>query len=410
VRPIEALRMGRVRLGPRFASTVLVGAQFAAASSLLIAVIVMYLQNAALARTGIGSTRDQHLVINNFRPVTGVDGQVLRDELARLPQVKGVTQMGAAPWSDNVNLNLLARSPEEGVTTRAAFQNTVGYDFFETMDIPLLAGRTFDRAHNDLPPQNNRSQEGPRQSINVVIDDALAAQLGFRSPADAADQTIYFPAGLGDAAQPFQVIGVVASRPLFLRGLGATSNIYSLGGPGMQNIIVRLGAGEVGAGVAAAEEVWRKLAPRSPFQRRFVDEMFNQSFERFARLSEVFVGLAAFAFFISVIGLFGMAVQVASRRTHEIGVRKSVGARKSQIVGMLLRDFSKPVVIANLIAWPLGYIAAQTYLGVFIQRIALTPLPFVASLLIVVAIAWAAVGSQALRAARTNPATVLRFE
>jgi putative ABC transport system permease protein len=410
VRPIEALRMGRVRLGPRFTSTLLVGAQFAAASFLLIAVIIMYLQNAALERTGLGSTRDQHLVINNFRPVTGVDGQVLRDELARLPQVKGVTQMAAAPWSDNVNLNLLARSPEEGVTTRTAFQNGVGYDFFETMDIPLLAGRTFDRAHNDLPPQNNRPQEGPRQSINVVIDDVLAAQLGFRSPAEAVDQTIYFPAGLGDAAQPFQVIGVVASRPLFLRGLGATSNVYNLGGPGMQNIIVRLAAGEVGAGVAAAEEIWRRLAPRSPFQRRFVDEMFNQSFERFARLSEVFVGLAGFAFFISIIGLFGMAVQVASRRTHEIGVRKSVGARKSQIVSMLLRDFSKPVVIANLIAWPLGYIAAQTYLGVFIQRIALTPLPFVASLLIVVAIAWAAVVSQALRAARANPATVLRFE
>jgi putative ABC transport system permease protein len=141
-----------------------------------------------------------------------------------------------------------------------------------------------------------------------------------------------------------------------------------------------------------------------------MDEMFNESFEKFSRLSQVFVGLAGFAFFISIIGLFGMAVQVAARRTHEIGVRKSVGARKSQVVGMLLRDFSKPVIISNLIAWPLGYLAAQTYLGVFIQRITLTPLPFVASLAIVVAIAWATVGSQALRAARANPATVLRFE
>ena len=410
VRPIEALRVGRVRLGPRFASTLLVGAQFAAASFLLIAVIVMYLQNAALERTGLGSTRDQHLVINNFRPVTGVDGQVLRDELARLPQTKGVTQMGAAPWSDNVNLNLLARSPEEGVATRTAFSNTVGYDFFETMDIPLLAGRTFDQAHNDLPPQGDQRQQGSPQTINVVIDDALAEQLGFRSPAEAVDEMIYFPAGLSEQAQPYQVIGVVASRPLFLRGLGATSNVYNLGGPGMQNVVVRLAADDIGGGVAAAEAVWRRLAPHSPFHRRFVDDMFNECFERFARLGQVFVGLAGFAFFISIIGLFGMAVQVASRRTHEIGVRKSVGARKSQLVGMLLRDFSKPVVIANLVAWPLGYIAAQTYLGVFIQRIALTPAPFLMSLLIVVAIAWAAVGSQTLRAARANPATVLRFE
>jgi putative ABC transport system permease protein len=410
VRPIEALRIGRVRVGPKFASTVLVGAQFAAASFLLIAVIVMYMQNAALERTGLGSSRDQHLVINNFRPVTGVDSDTLLEELARLPQTKSVTQMGAAPWSDNVNLNLLARSPEVGATTQTAFQNTVGYDFFETLDIPLLAGRTFDREHNDLRPQNpNPENDRPQPTVNVVIDDVLAAQLGFPSPAAAADQLIYFPAGLGEQPQEFRVIGVVGSRPLFLRGLGATSNVYRLGA-GSQNVIVRLAAGDIGGGVAAAEATWRRLAPQAPFQRRFMDEMFNESFERFARLSQVFVGLAAFAFFISVIGLFGMAVQVAARRTHEIGVRKSVGARKAQIVGMLLRDFSKPVIVANVIAWPLGYVAAQTYLGVFIQRISLTPVPFIASLVIVVAIAWAAVGSQALRAARANPATVLRFE
>ena len=77
---------------------------------------------------------------------------------------------------------------------------------------------------------------------------------------------------------------------------------------------------------------------------------------------------------------------------------------------MLLRDFSRPVVIANLITWPLAYLAAQAYLSAFIQRIGLTPLPFVLSLAIVVAIAVIAVGGQALRASRANPADVLRFE
>jgi putative ABC transport system permease protein len=171
-----------------------------------------------------------------------------------------------------------------------------------------------------------------------------------------------------------------------------------------------LSADDIAGGIAGAEAVWRRLAPQVPFQRRFMDELFDENFATYARVNQVFVGLAAFAFLISVIGLFGMAVQVAGRRTHEIGVRKSVGARKMQIVRMLLLDFSKPVIIANLIAWPLGYIAAQAYLSVFIQRISVTPLPFVASLGVVVAIAWIAVASQALRAARANPATVLRFE
>ena len=411
-RPIEALRIGRVRLGPRFASTLLVGAQFTAASFLLIVVIIMYAQNSALARTGLGATRDQQLVIENFAPVSGVDGELLRGELERLPQVKSVTAMTSTPWGDNVNLNLLSRSPEETATPITAFQNNVGYEFFATLDIPVLAGRVFDRAHNDLPPQNrDRNAPGPAQPINVVIDRVLARQLGFASPSAAVDQTVYFPGVLGERAQPYQIIGVVQNHPLYLRGLGATSNIYELAqGAGLTSVVVRLSSDDISGGVAAVEAAWRKISPQAPLQRRFLDDLFNENFEKFARLSQVFVGLTAFAFFISIIGLFGMAVQVAGRRIHEIGVRKSVGARKSQIVLMLLRDFSRPVLIANLIAWPLGYLAAQTYLRVFIQRIPITPLPFVASLAIVLVIAWAAVGSQAWRAARANPATVLRFE
>ncbi len=409
VRPIEALRLGRVRLGPRFASTLLVGAQFAAASFLLIAVIVMHMQNAALERTGLGAARDQQLVISNFTPVTGVPNERLRSELERLPQVRSVTTMSQTPWSDGVNLSLLAHSPEEGATTHTAFESTVGYDFFATLDVPLLAGRVFDRDHNDLPPEKP-DREHPT-TRNIVIDRALSDELGFAAPAAAVDQMVYFPAGFGQPPRPLRVIGVVATRPLFLRGLGATATSYLLGpAAGMQNTIVRLAADDIGGGLAAAEKVWRQLAPQAPFTRRFMDELFNESFEKYATVNQVFTGLAVFAFLISLIGLFGMAVQTAGRRVHEIGVRKSVGARKVQIVAMLLRDFSKPVVIANLLAWPLGYLAAHAYLSVFIQRITLTPLPFVASLGLVVAIAWAAVGSQALRAARVSPANVLRSE
>ena len=105
-----------------------------------------------------------------------------------------------------------------------------------------------------------------------------------------------------------------------------------------------------------------------------------------------------------------MAIQITGRRTHEIGVRKTLGASSRQIVTMLLTDFSKPVVIANLIAWPLGFLAAQVYLSVFVHRISLTPVPFVLSLMITVLIAWVAVGTLAIRAARTKPASVLRYE
>jgi len=137
-------------------------------------VIVMYMQNAALERTGLGTSHDQHLVINNFRPVTGVDGDLLRAELERLPQVKGVTAMGQAPWSDSVNLNLLSRSPEETTSPQTAFQNNVGYDFFQTLDIPVLAGRAFGQ-------QSPVLLYSPLVGVDLVADAAARATIELQS-------------------------------------------------------------------------------------------------------------------------------------------------------------------------------------------------------------------------------------
>lgn len=407
VRPIEALRLGRMRAGSRFASAVLVGTQFTAASLLVIAVIVMYLQNAELRRSGLGATRDPYLVINNFGPVTGVDNERLWEELRRKPQVTGLTQMGSEPWSDGINLTVLSRSQDAAPEANStAFWYNVGYDFFSTFDIPLVAGRVFDRDRNDLPPQGDGSTE-PRR---IVIDRAFSEQLGFAAPVDAVDSLVYSPSQFGPS-QPQRIIGVVESRPLHLRGFGATANAYGLGnGAGMVNQVVRLSAADLAGGLAAVEQAWRDLGARSPLQSRFLDEMFEQNYRNFARINQAFAGLALFAIVISLIGLFGMAVQTAGRRLHEIGVRKSMGARNRQIVALLLRDFSRPVVIANLLAWPLAFLAAQAYLSIFIQRIDLTAVPFLLSLAFVLAVAWTAVGSQVQRAARVNPATVLRFE
>ena len=116
------------------------------------------------------------------------------------------------------------------------------------------------------------------------------------------------------------------------------------------------------------------------------------------------------AFGISLTGLFGMATLIAGRRMREVGVRKVHGASGGQMVAMLLASFSMPVLVANLVVWPLAYLAARKYLDAFQAPIAVTPLPFVLSLAITLAIAWLAVGTQTLHAARARPADVLRYE
>jgi putative ABC transport system permease protein len=202
---------------------------------------------------------------------------------------------------------------------------------------------------------------------------------------------------------------VVADKPLHVQGGGATSNAYWLQ-PGQPFQIVRIDANDVSGALRAIDATWRRLSPKITINRQFMDQLFDQSYENFARINQVFAGLATIAVAIALIGLFGMAVHVAGRRVREIGVRKSIGARTGEVVVMLIRDFSKPVVIANLVAWPLGYLAAQQYLSVFMHRIPLTPVPFALSLALALAVAWVAVSGQALRAARVSPANVLRLD
>jgi putative ABC transport system permease protein len=147
-----------------------------------------------------------------------------------------------------------------------------------------------------------------------------------------------------------------------------------------------------------------------PRSYQFLDEIFERSYETFGKVNQAFAALAAVALLISMIGLLGMAVQIANRRVHEIGVRKTLGASTGQVVRMLLLDIGKPVLIANVIAWPLGYVAAHAYLSIFMHRIIVTPAPFLLTLLFTVLIAVLAVGGQALRAARVRPAEVLNSE
>src|SRR5690606_17708571 len=131
--------------------------------------------------------------------------------------------------------------------------------------------------------------------------------------------------------------------------------------------------------LAAIDALWDRLSPTMPRSRRFLDEVFDESYEDFANMSRLFLILSAMAVFISIVGLLGMAIHAANDRRHEIGIRKTVGASVREIVLMLLRDFCRPVIVASLLAWPLAYIAANAYLSAFMHRIPLTPTPFVLS-------------------------------
>jgi putative ABC transport system permease protein len=407
VRPADALRSAKMRGGPRLMPALLGGAQFAAASFLLIAVIVMLNQNRELRQTGLGLDSDPLITVTNVPFFTRVDPEVFRNDLLRIPTVRSVTSVGAIPWSSDIGVARFRRSEDRSATNQLTYQNVVAHDFFATMRTPVLAGRVFDREHGeDMFPSQDDEPGRPR---NIVVDRAFAEQLGFPAPQAAVDRVIYMPSFVEDGpVLPVTIIGVVENRPLHFLGLGATSNVYFLGG-NQWYVIARIAADNIPETLAAMAAAWDRQAPAIAISSRFMDALFEQNYMTFGRINTVFNGLALFALVISAIGLFGMAVHTTSRRLHEIGIRKTLGANARQIGAMLLRSFSKPIVVANLIAWPLAFIAVQAYLRVFLHRIPVTLSPFLVSLAITLAIAWIAVIGQTWRAARVTPAQVLRY-
>jgi putative ABC transport system permease protein len=299
-------------------------------------------------------------------------------------------------------------SPDGADTGWIVYTNAVQHDFFEAFGMMPIAGRTFGRSHLDEFNADDAAHRA--RPINIVINREMAERAGWRDPQRAIGQIIHSRAVYGELEIPMRVVGVVENRALHLLGLGTDSAMYTLEPQRAQQVVVRLSASRTAEALSDIEAVWKQLVPNLGLRRVFVDEAFAASMRIFLVINAALAMLAGFAFLISAMGLIGMAIHVTADRTREIGVRKTLGASVGQILRLLVVDFSRPVVIANVVVWPLAFLMMQSYLSLFMNRTALTPEPFLLGLLITMAIAWCAIGVHTVRAARLNPASVLRYE
>src|SRR6185295_751010 len=158
------------------------------------------------------------------------------------------------------------------------------------------------------------------------------------------------------------------------------------------------------------ERVWKHLVPDAPFQADFAEDIIGRLYKGEDARAQTFAAFSLLAVVVACLGLFGLAAFTAERRTKEIGIRKVLGARSRDIVRLLAWQFSKPVIIANLIAAPVAWLAMRTWLDKFNARIDLGPTPFVLAGLLALAIAIGTIAGHAIKVARANPINALRYE
>ena len=162
--------------------------------------------------------------------------------------------------------------------------------------------------------------------------------------------------------------------------------------------------------LASIDRTWQRFAPTFAISRNFLSDSFDRQFRGDDRQGAIFGLFVGIAIFIACLGLFGLAAFTAGRRTKEIGIRKVFGARSSDIIFLLLWQFSIPVLIANAIAWPLAWYYLHSWLEGYAYRIALSPFYFLAVGTAALVIAWATIFAHARRVAMANPIHALRYE
>jgi ABC-type antimicrobial peptide transport system permease subunit len=171
-----------------------------------------------------------------------------------------------------------------------------------------------------------------------------------------------------------------------------------------------LAAGNPKPVLAAIKRVYAQTAPQYPFQYTFLEEDFDRLYKTEQKQAQVFTIFAGLAIFIACLGLFGLAAYTTEQRRKEIGIRKILGASVSGLVSLVSREFIRLVLLANVLAWPLAYLAMQRWLENFSYRIAMGWQVYLAAGLLALVIALLTISFQALKVAVANPVEALREE
>ncbi|MBC8155846.1 MAG: ABC transporter permease, partial [Bacteroidetes bacterium] len=187
--------------------------------------------------------------------------------------------------------------------------------------------------------------------------------------------------------------------------------LLQLGKPEQMNqLYVKLTEGQTQAGLQAVESNFRKLIPYQPFSYHFMEDDRLEDYADDARWKQLITDAAGLAILIAGLGLFGLVSLTIEQRTKEIGIRRVLGASVLEISQLLSADFLKLVVLAFLIATPIGWYAARHWLDTFVYRMDLTGWLFGLVGLLAVGIALLTVSFQSVKAALMNPVTSLRSE
>ncbi|WND01659.1 ABC transporter permease [Temperatibacter marinus] len=406
VNPIEALKQMTMKgaRGSLFRS-VMIGLQFTLSILMLAMVMIIYFQNKKVEDASQIFPKDEVLTLTSMSKQSIRDREdTLKLELMKLPDVEQVTFASQVPFEQSNNQRSVSRI--EGDENNRLPTNVLytAEGFLPTFDIKLLAGRNFERGNSGDIRLNREDRDS-----NVIINELLATRLGYKNAQEAVGQSFYGRPG-ELAAFRYNIIGVVETQNILGLHNEVKAWIFMNDWDPHFYGAIRIKKGAPASVIKEIEETWKAVIPDYPIEHQFLNAVFEGIYNIFRTLNMVITMFAAVALSLALIGLFGLAAFMARGRTKEIGIRKVLGASVSQLIRMMLLQFSKPVIVSLLIALPLTYFLAGQYLNLFSDRIdTLVPITLLAGFSAIF-LSWSVIALHAMRVARSNPILALRYE
>jgi len=396
--PVHILSKTILKTNNRFSfRNVLISFQFVVSTILIIATLIVNSQLSYIQNKNLGFNKEQIIVLPLQGKSVKMQSEFLKNEILQQSGIINATLSSIIPGG----VKWVRSFRWEG--KKAEDENTMGYistdyDFIKTYQIRLNEGRDY-------------SESSSTDALGgFIINEAAQKKLGWKSPIGKQIQTL-MPQGTGIELKQGTVIG--SMKDFHFKSLHEKIEplVIYIGTPNdYAYLSVRIRTDNVAGVLNSIEKKWKTFSPDKPFEYFFLDEYWGKLYQKEQNMKNLFGWFSGLAIFIACLGLFGLAAFSAQNKTKEIGIRKVLGASVLGIVSMLSIDFTKWVIIANIIAWPVAYYFMNKWLEDFAYRIEISWWVFVLSGGIALMIALLTVSYQAIKAAIANPVDSLRYE
>ncbi|MCP4726700.1 MAG: FtsX-like permease family protein [bacterium] len=390
--PVNVLK-GDIQAGSRNTSVrkFLVHFQFSMAIILIIGTFIIKDQVSFLKNKDLGFNKDHVMVIRMKGESLRLRYKAIKTELLKHQSVISASAVSNVPGTQFNQNEIFWKSREDEIDVS---ELRVDHDFFKTLDIKFAEGRGYSE---EFPSDNNGNA--------FILNEAAANSFSWDTP---VGKTISWDDDRG--MRQSEVVGVAGDFHFKSLHESIQPMIFAIL-PGYFNyMLVRIDSNDMENTVNYVEEVWKTFDQSHTFEYTFLDEEYNRNYMGEDKMSSIFSVFSFLAIVIGCLGLLGLTSFVAEQRTKEIGIRKVLGSTIPGIILLMSKDFTRLVLAANLIAWPLAYFTMNNWLQNFAYRSDIDLLKFVYAAGLVLVITVITVGYHAVRAAKNDPVNALKYE